>query len=83
MSLYGADFVRSAKRKLGEEIDLNFVPYGYLVLASEKSAEILKKNSELQNELGARNELLTASRLKQKFPWLNVDGIELGRNYNI
>jgi len=78
MSLYGADFIRNIKEHLGDEVDVNFVPYGYLTLATEESAEILKRNSRLQNELGARNEILTAKRLKEKFPWLNTEGIALG-----
>lgn len=78
MSLYGADFIRNIKEHLGDDVDVNFTPYGYLMLAGEETAEILKRNSRLQNELGARNEILTAKRLKEKFPWLNTDGIELG-----
>jgi FAD-dependent oxidoreductase domain-containing protein 1 len=78
MSLYGADFIRRAKEHLGEETEVNFQPYGYLMLASEEGAQTLKENSRLQVELGARNELLTAKRLKAKFPWLNTEGIALG-----
>jgi hypothetical protein len=29
-------------------------------------------------KLGAKNELLTPVKLKQKFPWINTDGIALG-----
>lgn len=78
MSLYGADFIRRSKEILGDDVDLNFQPYGYLMLSTEEGAETLKQNSRLQNELGARNELLTAKRLKEKFPWLSTEGIALG-----
>ncbi|XP_055614396.1 FAD-dependent oxidoreductase domain-containing protein 1 [Uranotaenia lowii] len=78
MSLYGADFMRKAKEHLGEDVDVNFTPYGYLMLASEKGAEQLQENSKLQNMLGAKNEILTATRLKERFPWMNTDGIALG-----
>lgn len=78
MSLYGADFIRNIKEHLGDDVDVNFAPHGYLMLADERMAETLKRNSRLQNELGARNEILTAKRLKEKFPYLNTDGIELG-----
>uniref|UniRef100_A0A182QTS3 FAD dependent oxidoreductase domain-containing protein n=1 Tax=Anopheles farauti TaxID=69004 RepID=A0A182QTS3_9DIPT len=78
MSLYGADFMRNSKDYLGPEVDLNFTPHGYLLLASEAGAEQLEQNSKLQCALGAKNELLTASRLKQRFPWMNTDGIALG-----
>lgn len=77
MSLYGADFIRRGKTLLGD-VPLNFTPNGYLTLASVDGADTLKKNSILQNELGAKNKLLTASNLKQKFPWLRTEGIELG-----
>lgn len=78
MSLYASDFIRDIKHNLGEHVDVNFTPYGYLMMAKEEEAEILQRNSKLQNELGAKNELLTAKRLKEKFPWLNTDGIALG-----
>lgn len=77
MSLYGADFIREVKGRLGD-CELNFTPHGYLVLASEEGAETLMRNSKLQNELGARNELLNAAQLKAKFPWMNTEGIVLG-----
>jgi len=77
MSLFGADFIRNSKEYLGD-FDLNFNPHGYLVLATESGAEQLKRNSELQNRLGARNELLSSSQLKRKFPWINTEGIALG-----
>ncbi|XP_055634547.1 FAD-dependent oxidoreductase domain-containing protein 1 [Toxorhynchites rutilus septentrionalis] len=78
LSLYGAEFMRNIKQHLGEEVDINFTPYGYLMLASEQGAEQLQENSKLQNLLGAKNEILTAKRLKERFPWMNTDGIELG-----
>lgn len=78
MSLYGADFIRRSKEFLGDDVNVNFQPYGYLTLATEEGAQTLKENSRLQNELGARNEILTSKKLKEKFPWLNTDGIALG-----
>ncbi|KAG5674266.1 hypothetical protein PVAND_004246 [Polypedilum vanderplanki] len=78
MSLYGAEFIRKAKEYLGDNVELNFQPYGYLTLATEEGADTLRANSRLQNELGAKNEILTAKKLKEKFPWLNTDGIALG-----
>lgn len=78
MSLYGADFIRNIKDHLGDDVDVNFNPFGYLTLATAEEADALKSKSRLQNELGAKNEILTAKRLKEKFPWLNTDGIELG-----
>lgn len=82
MSLYGAEFLRNINKHLGipgqPPIDVSFHPYGYLVLASEESAEILVQNSKLQNSLGAKNTVLTQEKLKRTFPWLNTDGIAAG-----
>ncbi|EDW11810.2 FAD-dependent oxidoreductase domain-containing protein 1 [Drosophila mojavensis] len=78
MSLFAADFLREAPEHFGTDIPIKYMPYGHLVLAGEADAEMLKQTSQLQNDLGARNELLTADRLASKFPWLNTKGIALG-----
>lgn len=82
MSLYGAEFLRNINEYLSipheDPIDVNFHPYGYLILASEKGAETLVNNSKLQNSLGAKNVILTQEKLKRMFPWLNTDGIAAG-----
>jgi len=77
MSLFGAEFLRHAKRDLGD-VDVQFNPYGYLMLAGQDSAETLMEMSKMQNELGAKNEILTGNQIKQKFPWMNVDDVALG-----
>lgn len=79
MSLYAADFLRMAKLYLGDHVNVNFVPHGYLFLATEEGAQQLEKNSILQNRLGAKNILLTRKKLKERFPWMNVDDIALGK----
>lgn len=78
MSLHAADFFRNVKFYLGEHVNLNFVPHGYLFLATEESAQTLEQNSILQNRLGAKNIILTPKKLKERFPWLNTEGIALG-----
>lgn len=78
MSLYAADFFRNVKHYLGDHVNLNFVPHGYLFLATEEGAQQLEANSMLQNRLGAKNIIMTKKKLKSRFPWLNVDGIALG-----
>ncbi|CAL7950252.1 unnamed protein product [Xylocopa violacea] len=82
MSLFGAEFIRNINKYLGIDgqpaIDAAFHPYGYLMLASEKEAELLMQNSKLQNFVGAKNIVLSAAKLKNIFPWINTDGIELG-----
>ncbi|EDW63691.1 FAD-dependent oxidoreductase domain-containing protein 1 [Drosophila virilis] len=78
MSLFGAEFLRDAAEHFGTDIPLKYTPHGQLVLANEADAQMLKETSQLQNELGARNELLTSERLASRFPWLNTEGIALG-----
>ena len=52
MSLYGAEFLRKSKKLLsGEGLecpDVQFHPYGYLFLATEKGADQLIANHNLQ-----------------------------------
>jgi len=82
MSLYGAEFLRNINEHLsipGEPpIDVNFHPYGYLILATEAGVETLIQNSKLQNSLGAKNVVLTKEKLKHMFPWINTHGIVAG-----
>uniref|UniRef100_T1JA01 FAD-dependent oxidoreductase domain-containing protein 1 n=1 Tax=Strigamia maritima TaxID=126957 RepID=T1JA01_STRMM len=53
MSLYSAEFLRNIKMHLSvldmEPPDIQFNPHGYLCLASDKGAEQLQKNYNLQN----------------------------------
>lgn len=78
MSLFGAEFLRTIKKRFGPEADVYFTPHGYLVLASEEGAAQLLDNSKLQKELGAVNMVLSKNQLKKRFPWMNVDDVELG-----
>ena len=52
MSLYGADFLRNARRLLhihGVDMpDINFQPHGYLFLASEDGVETMEENHNMQ-----------------------------------
>ncbi|XP_030376995.1 FAD-dependent oxidoreductase domain-containing protein 1 [Scaptodrosophila lebanonensis] len=77
MSLFAADFLRNGKQNFGADIPLNYTPCGHLRLVSEEGAEALQRTCQLQNELGARNELLTPARLATRFPWLKTDGVAL------
>ncbi|XP_044750384.1 FAD-dependent oxidoreductase domain-containing protein 1 isoform X2 [Coccinella septempunctata] len=78
MSLYGAEFLRTIKERFGPDADVCFTPNGYLTLAGEDGAHQLLDNHKLQKSLGANNIILNKVQLKEKFPWMNVDGIELG-----
>ncbi|XP_017772145.1 PREDICTED: FAD-dependent oxidoreductase domain-containing protein 1-like [Nicrophorus vespilloides] len=78
MSLFGAEFMRTLKKRFGEDADVYFTPNGYLMMASEQGAGQLMDNYKLQKELGAVNTLLGKEALKKRFPFLNVDDVELG-----
>ncbi|KAH8395464.1 hypothetical protein KR215_006932 [Drosophila sulfurigaster] len=78
MSLFGAEFMRKANEHFGSDIPLHYTPHGQLVLAQESDAVALQQSSQLQNELGARNQLLTPDRLQTRFPWLNTQNVALG-----
>ncbi len=82
MSIYGRDFLRSARELLRvdeEEVDVQFQEKGYLFLAStETGAEVMRRNHQVQVEEGAGVKLLNRQELKEKFPWLNTSDILLG-----
>lgn len=67
MSQFGLQFLR--------EMDIRLEEHGYLYLGT---AEALRRLHALQLENGANVALLGADELKKRFPWLNVDDIELG-----
>jgi len=81
MSLFGAEFLREAKKLLAvdgqEPPDVQFHPHGYLFLASENGAEQLTQNHKLQKELGAKVKLLSPAQLKSRFPWISTGNVAL------
>lgn len=78
MSLFTADFLRNIHKHLRPDCGVHFYPHGYLTLATESGSEVLLRNSQMQNELGAKNDILTASQLQNRFPWINAEGISIG-----
>nr|XP_054755475.1 FAD-dependent oxidoreductase domain-containing protein 1-like [Lytechinus pictus] len=82
MSLYSAHFLRNIKQNLcvddRDPPDIQFNHQGYLTLSSQANAHILEQNYKLQTELGAKVELMSSMRLKERFPWLNTDEVEVG-----
>lgn len=73
MSQYGAEFFRTIQKRLG--IDVQFTPRGYLLLANENNISILEENFKTQKKYNVKNELLSKDKIKEKFPWLNLDDI--------
>ncbi|XP_043936757.1 FAD-dependent oxidoreductase domain-containing protein 1 isoform X2 [Protopterus annectens] len=81
MSLFGCSFLRNINEHLGvvneEPVDIQYNPCGYLFVANESGATILEENYRIQKEEGAKVVLLTPTKLKEKFPWVNTDGVAL------
>lgn len=81
MSQYGLGFIRDAARALAVDGDaplLAFKEHGYLFLASEAGAEVLRDNVALQRREGADIALLDPAGLSAQFPWLSTDGLAAG-----
>ncbi|XP_072303126.1 FAD-dependent oxidoreductase domain-containing protein 1 [Eucyclogobius newberryi] len=81
LSLHSAHFMRNINDHLGvlheEPVDLHFNHSGYLFLASEEGAHIMEENYRTQRYAGAKVSLLSPTQLKEKFPWINTDGVVL------
>ncbi|XP_014649196.1 PREDICTED: FAD-dependent oxidoreductase domain-containing protein 1 isoform X3 [Ceratotherium simum simum] len=58
-------------------LDLQFNPLGYLLLASEKGAAIMENNVKVQRQEGAKVCLMSPEQLRNKFPWINTEGVAL------
>jgi FAD-dependent oxidoreductase domain-containing protein 1 len=81
MSMFGVQFVRAAREHLavdGEGPEIPFVEQGYLFLATPAGLPILRQNHELQRAAGAEIALLDETGLRERFPWLNTDGLAGG-----
>lgn len=71
---------------MDEELDfpggINLKQGGYLILGyQDKEFEQLKKNVALQNSLGIKTVLLNPDEIKEKEPYLNIDGV-IGATYH-
>uniref|UniRef100_A0AAV2L2F0 Uncharacterized protein n=1 Tax=Knipowitschia caucasica TaxID=637954 RepID=A0AAV2L2F0_KNICA len=60
-----------------EPVDLQFNQSGYLFLANEDVAHIMEENYKTQRYAGAKVSLLSPSQVKEKFPWINTEGVAL------
>jgi len=81
MSMFGAAFIKDVREHLtidGEVVELPFVEWGYLFLATAAGFETLRTNHTTQTSLGAKVALLTPSEMKVRFPWLHVDDLAGG-----
>lgn len=77
MSLFGLEFLRSAKERFGD-VDLAWHEGGYLILASQAGLPILQANHRVQQAEGADIALLDPAAMKREFPWLNAEDLAAG-----
>jgi glycine/D-amino acid oxidase-like deaminating enzyme len=58
--------------------DIGLVERGYLYLASESGAEVLRTNHAVQRRCGVDVALLDPAELRGRFPWLTTTDLSLG-----
>jgi FAD-dependent oxidoreductase domain-containing protein 1 len=79
MSRFGFELIGGPAREWlsveGEPADLDFVPSGYLFLATEGGRPTLAANHAVQVQAGADVLWLEPAALAQRFPWLAADGL--------
>jgi glycine/D-amino acid oxidase-like deaminating enzyme len=81
LSQWSLAFLRRAAEELavaGDVPALGLVEAGYLYLAGDALAPVLRANHAVQREAGADVVLLGPEDLAARFPWLSVDGLALG-----
>jgi len=82
LSMWSYKFLKNCSKHLlvpGEDPpDAQLKSGGYFFMASDAGKHILLKNFELQRSLGAHVTLMNPDALKEKYSWLNTDGVCLG-----
>lgn len=78
LSMRTLDFLRIASEHFGIETDIGFRENGYLLLASDAGREALAANHAVQRQSGAEVVLLDPTSLKERFSWLETDGLAAG-----
>ena len=81
LSQWSLAFLRRAAHELAVDGDapaLRLIEAGYLYLAGDALAPVLRANHAVQREAGADVALLPPEALAARFPWLAVEGLVLG-----
>jgi FAD-dependent oxidoreductase domain-containing protein 1 len=81
MARFNIDFFKHADETLaadGEAPMLGFREQGYLFLAGAATADTMREVNRRQRAEGANVDLLGPAELRDRFPWLNTDGLALG-----
>ncbi len=78
LSLFGIAFLRDVERHLalpGERLSIGLREPGYLIMATGDNLDLLRRNVELQRAHGANTTVLSPDEMKQRFPWIETDGV--------
>jgi glycine/D-amino acid oxidase-like deaminating enzyme len=75
LSRYGIGFLRRSHELL--DVDLALKEPGYLFLASDAGAAVLRANHAIQRGEGCSVELLDPAALGRRFPWISTAGVAL------
>jgi FAD-dependent oxidoreductase domain-containing protein 1 len=81
ISLYGIAFLREIGERLAVGDDRPVIDLhegGYLYLAQGEGAAVLRENQALQAACGADILLMERAALAERFPWLSLEGVEVG-----
>ena len=77
LSQVGIAMIKDLKAEFGPEADIGFHEKGYLTLASETGAAVLRANHAVQTAEGADIELIGPDEIARRHPWMALDGIAL------
>jgi FAD-dependent oxidoreductase domain-containing protein 1 len=82
ISRFGISVIKDLGRWLGipgvPPPEIDFVEGGYLFLATPAGLPVLESNHAVQREHDVKVALLGPMELRQRFPWMNVEGISGG-----
>jgi glycine/D-amino acid oxidase-like deaminating enzyme len=80
ISQFGIAFLRELRQHLavdGEVPELGLQEHGYLYLASDEGAAVLRENHAAQRGMGVDVALLEPAQLQARFPWLHTGDLAL------
>ena len=78
MSQYGRQFLAKSEAHLGVDVALTEAGYLFLAGTAEGAATLHANHAVQSGECGADVELLPPAEIRERFPWLGVDDIQLG-----
>ena len=81
MANYNIDVLERFEEEMavdGERPHIDFIQNGQMILADAKNFPLLEKQAQLQQELGARVDILSPADIQKIIPEINIEGIAGG-----